>query len=89
MRRDPLGVEGDGGTAGVDKGLDGYGGHGDEGGTVLHASGIAIGAEDLNGRVAGSAEGFEALVGLLAVVEGGGHAVDANEGVSHKLQGRP
>lgn len=87
--RDPLGVQGDGGAAGVDEQLDGHGRHGDGVGAVLHASGIAVGTEDLNGGIAGRAEGLEALIGLLAVVEGGGHAMDADVRVGDELEGRP
>jgi hypothetical protein len=44
---------------------------------VLHTTGVHVRTEDRNGRVVGSAEGFEAFVALLAVVEAWGHAVDA------------
>lgn len=56
---------------------------------MLHAQGVTIGAEDLDGGVAGGPEGFETLVGLLAVVEGRGHAMDADEGVADEFGGRP
>lgn len=85
----PLGIEGDGRLAGVDKHVDWNRRDRDALGAVLHAGGIAVGAENLDGRVAGCAEGLEALVDLLAVVEGGCHAVDTDEGVGDELQGRP
>lgn len=44
---------------------------------MLHTTGVHVRAEDGNGGVVGGAEGFEALVALLAVVEAWGHAVDA------------
>jgi hypothetical protein len=55
---------------------------------VLHAAGILGRAKDLD-CVAWGAEGLEALVGLLAVVEGGSHAVDAQEGVGDEGWGAP
>lgn len=39
--------------------------------------------------VVGGAEGFEALIGLLAVVEAWCHAVDAEEGVGDEGRGGP
>ena len=39
--------------------------------------------------VVGGAESFEALIGLLAVVEAGGHAMDAEEGVGDEFWGGP
>lgn len=86
---DELGVERDGGAAGGDKHVLGDGRHGRHGGRVLHAHRVLVGAEDLDGGVGRGAEGLEALVGLLAVVEGGRHAVDPDKGVAHKLEGRP
>lgn len=82
------GVEGDGGVDGFDEDVLWDLGDGDEVCGVLHAEGVFGGAEDLDG-VVGSAEGFEALIGLLAVVEAGGHAVDAEEGVGDEFWGGP
>jgi hypothetical protein len=56
---------------------------------VLQARGVAVGPEDGDGRVARQAEGLEPFVGLLAVVEGRRHAVDAHVGVGDELEGRP
>lgn len=56
---------------------------------MLQASGISIGAENLDRRVTGSAESFQALVGLLTVIEGRGHAMDADKRVGHELKGGP
>lgn len=89
VRWHPLGVEGDGGLASVDEEVDRHRRDGDALAAVLHAGGVAVGAEDLDGGVAGCAEGLEALVDLLTIVEGGRHAVEADEGVGDKLQGRP
>lgn len=87
--RDVAGVEGDGGLDGLEEEGLGDAGHGDDVGRVLEADGVLVRAEDVDGVVAGGAEGLEALVGLLAVVEGRGHAVDAHEGVRDELEGRP
>jgi hypothetical protein len=57
--------------------FDGDFGHADKGGRVLHTASIHIRTENGDGRVVGSAEGFETFVALLAVVEAWGHAVDA------------
>lgn len=89
VRREPLGVEGDGGAAGVDEQLLGHGRNRDELGAVLHADGVAVGAEDLDGGVTRGAEGLEPLVGLLAVVEGRGHAVYADVRVGDELERGP
>lgn len=86
--RDVLGIEGDGGLDGVEEQVSRHGRAADERGRVLHAHGVAVGAEDLD-VARGGAEGLEALVGLLAVVEGGGHAMDADEGVRHELGSSP
>jgi hypothetical protein len=82
------GVEGDGGVYGFDEDSLWDLGDGDEVRGVLHAEGVFGGAEDLDGVVWG-AEGLEALIGLLAVVEAGGHAVDAEEGVGDEFGGGP
>lgn len=89
VRRHELGVEPHGGAARGDEHVLGDGGHGGDGGGVLHAGGVAVRAEDLEAGVAGGAEGLEPLVGLLAVVEGRGHAVDADVGVGDELEGGP
>lgn len=47
---------------------------------MLHALSVLLRTEDSYSFVIGGAEGFEAFVALLAVVEAGGHAVDAEEG---------
>lgn len=89
VRRDPLRVEGHGGPARVDKHVRGDGRHRHEGCAVLHPGGVAVRSEDLDGGVAGGPEGLEALVGLLPVVEGRGHAVDADVWVCNELEGGP
>ena len=53
---------------------------GDERSRVGHAGGVLGGAKD-GDAVGGSTEGFKALVGLLTVVEGGRHTMEAEEGV--------
>lgn len=55
---------------------------------VLETGSIAVGTE-YGDFVGGGSEGFEAFVGLLTVVEGGGHAVEAEVGVGDELGGRP
>lgn len=87
--RDELGVERDGGLDGGQEQVDGHGRDRDEGRRVLEARGVAVGAEDGDAVVARQAEGFEAFVGLLAVVEGGGHAVQADVGVGDEGRGGP
>ena len=82
------GIEGDGGVDGFDEDVLRDLGDGDEVCGVLHAEGVFGGAEDLDCVVWG-AEGFEAFIGLLAVVKAGGHAVDAEEGVGDELGGGP
>lgn len=47
---------------------------------MRHACGVHAWAEHGDGGVVGHAEGFDAFEGLLAVVEGGGHAVDLEVG---------
>ena len=56
---------------------------GDEGGGVGHTGRVLRGAEygDAVGR---GAEGFDAFIGLLAVVEAGGHAMEAEVWVGHE-----
>ena len=88
MGRDVLGVERHGGPHGVEEELLGHGGHADDGRGVLHALGVAVGPEDGYG-VVGEAEGLEALVRLLAVVERRRHAVQAHVRVRHEPEGAP
>lgn len=88
VRRDELGVEGDGGLNGVNEQVLGHGRTRDELGGALHAGGIAVGTKD-GDLVIGSAEGLQPLVGLLTVIQSRGHAVDADVGVRNKLEGRP
>lgn len=82
------GIQSDGGVDGFDEDSLWDLGDGDEVRGVLHAEGVFGGAEDLDGVVWG-AEGLEALICLLAVVEAGGHAVDAEEGVGDEFGGGP
>ena len=89
VRRDELGVQRDSGLDGVDEEVDGRGRDADELGAVLHALGVLVGAEDGDRVVAGKTESLETLVGLLAVVEGGRHAVHADVGVGDEAEGRP
>lgn len=76
---DEFGVAGDGEVDGFKE--EGFGdrGHGDVGGGFVEAGGIGVWAED-GDFVGGRAEGFEAFVALLAVVEGGGEDVEGKEG---------
>jgi hypothetical protein len=78
--RNILGVQADGELDALLEVLDRDVGDGDGGGRVLHALGVLLGTEDVDGLVVGGAVGFQALVALLAVVEAGGHAVDSHEG---------
>jgi len=55
---------------------------------VLETGCVAVGTEYGN-FVGGGSECFHAFVGLLAVVEGGGHAVEAEVGVGDEFGGRP
>lgn len=87
-RRHVRGIEGDGGVDGFDEDILWDLGDGDKVCRVLHAEGVFGGTEDLDG-VAWGAEGFEALISLLAVVEAGSHAMDAEEGVGDEFWGRP
>lgn len=87
--RHEAGVEGNGGANRLQEDVDGDLGHGRYFSRVLEARGVSVRAEDGDGLVAGRAEGLEALIGLLAVVEGRRHAVDAHEGVGHEAERRP
>ena len=89
MGRYEAGVESDSCAAGLEEELDGDLGHGSYIGRVLETGGIAVRSEDGDAGIVGSAEGLESLVGLLAVVESWGHAVDAHEGVGDEAEGRP
>ena len=64
-------------------------GNGDVGCGMGHAAGVLIRAEYDNFLVARQAEAFYAFVGLLAVIEGGGHAVDSKEGIGVEDGGAP
>lgn len=88
VRGHVLSIEGDGGLDSIDEEVVGDGRAGDELSRVLHAGGVAVRTEDLD-VARGGAEGLEALIGCLAVVEGRGHSVDPDEGVRHELEGRP
>lgn len=55
---------------------------------MLETEGILLGTED-GYFVIWCAEGFEAFVGLLTVVETWGHAVDFEEGVGDEFWGGP
>lgn len=63
--------------------------HGNERRRVLHTLRILLRPENVDRLVVGRAEGFEAFVALLAVVEAGRHAVQAQEGVLDEFGGRP
>jgi hypothetical protein len=56
---------------------------------VLQTLCVAVGAEDGDAFVVGRAEGFEALVSLLAVVKSGSHAVDTHEGIGDEAKRSP
>lgn len=85
VRGHELGVQADGQVDALPEQLDGDLRHGDEGGRVLHALRVLPRPEDVDGAVVGGAEGLEALVALLAVVQAGRHAVQAQEGVLDEL----
>lgn len=89
VRGDKLRVQGDGHVDGASKEVFGRGGHGDKGGAVLHALGVQGRAKHVDGAVIGGAEGLEALVALLAIVEARGEAVDREEGGDDELGGAP
>lgn len=56
---------------------------------MLHANGITVGTENLDRLIARGAKGLEPLVGLLAVIEGRRHAMDANVRVGDELERCP
>lgn len=89
MRGDKLGVPCDGHVDGVEEELFGRGRHGDEGGAVLHSARVHGRAEEVDAAVIGGAEGLEALVALLAVVEAWGEAVDREVGGDDEFGGSP
>ena len=49
--------------------------------TMLHALSVLLGSEDVDGLVIGTSEGFQSFVALLAIVEAGCHAMNAQERV--------
>ena len=65
-----------------------YWGYRDELGGVGHAGGILRGAEN-GDTVVRCAECLYAFIGLLTVIEGGGHPVEAKKGVCDEGWGRP
>ena len=79
VRRNKLGVQADGELDALPEVLSGNMRDGDGGSRVLHALGVGLGTEDVDGLVVRRAVCLEALVALLAVVETGCHAVDAHE----------
>lgn len=89
MRGHKLGVPRNGHMDRLQEQLDGGLGHGHKAGRLLHTLRVHVGAENVDGLVVGAADGFEAFVALLAVVQAGGHAMNAEVGVFHKLRGRP
>ncbi len=89
VRGHVFGIEGDCGFDGIDEEVGRDGRDRDELGAVLQAHGVAVRAKDRDGRVARQAESLEALVGLLTVVEGRRHAVDAHVGVGNETEWRP
>lgn len=89
MWGDKLGVPCDGHVDGFEEELFRRGRHGDEGGAVLHSARVHGGAEEVDTTVIWGAEGFEALVALLAVVEAWGEAVDREVGRDDEFGGSP
>lgn len=87
MGRHKFGVESDSRLDCGDKEVDRDRRDRDELGRVLEPGRVAVRAEYGDLVVAREAEGFEAFVGLLAVVEGRGHAVEADVGVGDELEG--
>ena len=86
--RDEGGVEADGELDALEEARGGHGGDGDEGGGMGHAHGVRAGPED-GDAVVGCAEGFDAFVRLLPVVEAGRHAVNGEVGGGDEFWGRP
>lgn len=80
MRRDELSVQADGELNAVSEVLCRNMGDGDGSGGVLHALGVLLRAEDVDGLVVRRAVSLQALVTLLTVVESGRHSMDAKEG---------
>jgi hypothetical protein len=56
---------------------------------VLHALGVGLGTEDIDGLVVGRTVSLKAFVALLAVIEGGCHSMDAQEGRLYELRCGP
>ena len=80
MRGNVTRIEADGQPETFEEVLGGNGWDGDERGGVLKAFCVELRTED-GDLVVGSAEGFDALEGLLSVVQSGGEAVNADVGV--------
>lgn len=89
VRRYPFCIKRHSSAAGVYEHVDRHRRDRYELGAVLHTNCISVGAKDLDRLIAGGAECFEPLIGLLAVVEGGGHAMDADERVGNEFERRP
>ena len=66
----------------------GYWRYGNEGGGVGHTGRISRGAEDGN-AIGRGAEGFNTLIGLLTVIEGRSHTVEAKVWIGDKLWRAP
>ena len=79
MGRNKLGVQADGELDALPEVLSGDMRNGNGGSRVLHALRIRLGTEDVDSLVVGRAVGLQALVALLAVVEGRCHSMDAEE----------
>jgi hypothetical protein len=79
VRRNKLGVQADGELDALPEVLSGNMRDGDGGSRVLHALGVGLGTEDVDGLVVRRAVCLQALVALLAVVEGRCHSMDAEE----------
>jgi hypothetical protein len=56
---------------------------------VLHALGVRLRTEDIDRLVVGRTVSLKTFVALLAVVEGGCHAMDAHEWRLNELGGGP
>jgi hypothetical protein len=77
--RNILGVQADGELNALLEVLDRDMRDGDGGSRVLHALGVLLRAEDVDGLVVGSAVRLQSLVALLAIVEAGCHSMDTHE----------
>lgn len=85
MRWDKLCIQADRQVYAVLEVLDGHLWNGDERGAMLHALCVLLRTEDINHLVRGITECFQAFVALLAVVQTGCHAVQAQKGVFYEL----